>query len=116
MPTPDAPGPAGVCGRRWASVHGAGCDGADQDVEHGERGVDFGGTLLEPREDVAAGVDWDGQQITELQALVGEDAGGVVTAGVDVQAAGAGDVAKRAEVTGLLGGEDGGTGEALGDQ
>jgi hypothetical protein len=37
----------------------------------------------------------------------------VVVAGVDVEAACAGDVAERAEVGGLLAGEDGGAGEPV---
>src|SRR6266702_3363705 len=74
------------------AVDGARCDGANQGVQYGEGGVDFGGALLEPGEDVAAGVGRDGQQVTQVQTLVGEDAGGVVTAGVDDHAVAQGEV------------------------
>ena len=73
----------------------------DEGVEDGEGGVDLGGALLEAGQDVTAGVGGDGEQVTELQTLVGENAGGVVAAGVDVDAAGAGDVAEGTQIARL---------------
>src|SRR5439155_370961 len=94
----------------------AGRDGTDQGVQDGEGGVDLSGALLEPGQDVAAGVDRDGEQVTQVHAVVGEGAGGVVPASVDVQTAGPGDVAEGTEIAGLRGGEHGGAGEAFGHQ
>nr|WP_240778118.1 hypothetical protein [Nonomuraea basaltis] len=90
----------------------AGGHPADQVSDQRDGGGDLLGADLEAGQDVSARAPGRGEEAEVGERVVGER---VVAAGVEVQAAGAGDVAERAQVTGGIQGECGGAGEPVGD-